>query len=97
MVNVKWLPEALDDTQRLYYFLLDKDVSAAEQATASILNGSILLKTSPRLGKPMSDESGRRELFVTFGAGAYVLRYKFESENTAVIIRVWHSKENRIN
>ena len=96
MVNVKWLPEALDDIQRPYYFLLDKDVTAAEQATASILKSSILLKTASRLGKPMSDESGRRELFMAFGAGAYVLRYKFENENAIVIIRVWHSKENRI-
>ena len=95
MVSVKWLPEALDDTQRLYYFLLDKDVTAAEQAIASILKGSILLKTSPRIGKPMSDESDRRELYIIFGAGAYVLRYKFENESTVVIIRVWHSKENR--
>jgi len=95
MVRVKWLPEALDDIQRHYDFLFGKDISAAEQATAHILKGCNLLKTSPRIGKRMPDSSGRRELFISFGAGAYVLRYKLENEQTVVIIRVWHNKENR--
>lgn len=95
MVKIKWLPEALNDVQRLYDFLYDKDINAAKRAALSILKGSSLLKTSPRIGRPMSDETGRRELFVAFGAGAYVLRYMLEDEHTAVIIRVWHSKEIR--
>jgi len=95
MVRIKWLPEALDDIQRLYDFLITKDINAAERATASILEGGNLLKTSPRIGKPMADESYRRELFIAFGAGAYVLRYKLEHEHTVVIIRVWHSRENK--
>lgn len=95
MVKIKWLPEALDDIQRLYDFLLTKDINAAKRAGASILKGSNLLKTSPRIGKPMSDESDRREIFIAFGAGAYVIRYKFESKDTIIVIRVWHSKENR--
>ncbi len=44
----------------------------------------------------MADETGRRDLFVAFGAGAYVLRYLLEDKKQAVIIvRVWHSRENR--
>ena len=30
------------------------------------------------------------------GAGAYVLRYVVEPEGAIVIIRVWHSREERI-
>jgi hypothetical protein len=43
----------------------------------------------------MPNESDRRELFVAFGAGAYVLRYRFESEHKMVVIRVWHSEGNQ--
>lgn len=95
MAKLKWLPEAIDDFERLYFFLLDKDVDAANNAAHSILNGTDLLKVTPRIGRPMPDEDDRRELFLAFGAGAYVIRYKLESAETIVIIRVWHSRENR--
>jgi plasmid stabilization system protein ParE len=96
VAKVKWLPEAISDVNRLYSFLKEKDVEASGRAAACILEGAKLLTTSPRLGRPMPDETGRRELFVAFGAGAYVLRYILESENSAIVIRVWHSKENRV-
>ena len=95
MANIKWLPEALEDVQRLYDFLYSKDVVAAKLAASCILKGSSLIKASPRIGRPMPDESGRREVFVSFGAGAYVLRYRLDAERTAIVIRVWHSKESR--
>jgi len=95
MAKLKWLPEAIDDFERLYFFLLDKDVDAANNAASNILKGASLLKVTPRIGRPMPDEGDRRELFLAFGAGAYVIRYKLESADTVVIIRVWHSRENR--
>ena len=94
MTKIKWLPEALEDVERLYEFLKGIDAQAASQCVEIILKGSRLLKSTPRLGRPILDESGRRELFMQFGAAAYVLRYKFEDE-TVVITRVWHSREDR--
>lgn len=95
MATIKWLPEAIADIERLHAFLKDKDIGAATHAAQCILRGTTLLKNSPRTGRPMPDETGRRELFVAFGAGAYVLRYMVEAKDTVVIIRVWHSRENR--
>lgn len=43
----------------------------------------------------MPDDTGRRELFIPFGVGFYVLRYKIVGEDCAVIVRVWHSRESR--
>lgn len=97
MTTLKWLPEALADIERLYSFLEEKDGQAAARAAQCILEGAEVLKQSPRIGRPMPDETGRRELFMAFGAGAYVLRYMFENKTTAVVIRVWHSRENREN
>lgn len=95
MSDLKWLPEALADLERLHGFLYDKNPPAAGRALAAILAGLNLLKQSPRLGRPMPDETGRREFLIPFASGAYVLRYKTEGENVAVILRVWHSKEDR--
>ena len=95
MITVKWLPEAVSDIERIHSFLKEKNPEAASRAAQTILNGAILLKSAPRIGRPMPDETGRRELFVPFGAGAYVLRYMQEDKNTVVVIRVWHSREDR--
>jgi len=89
-----WLPEAKDDVDRLYIFLMDINPASAAKALQGILDGSQNLQEYPHSGKPMPDETGRREYFIPFGAGSYVLRYKL-SEETIVIIRVWHSREAR--
>jgi plasmid stabilization system protein ParE len=44
----------------------------------------------------MDEDAERRELFVPFGVGAYVLRYRLREE-TIVVIRVWHSRELRVS
>ncbi len=93
--KIKWLPEALSDVERLHSFLMTKSPVAAAEAAAAILGGVDLLKKMPALGRAMPDDTGRRELFIPFAAGAYVLRYMLENEKTAVIIRVWHSREYR--
>ncbi len=95
MSQIKWLPAALADIERLHKFLRGKNTPAAARAVRAILDGSALLMKSPRLGRPMADESGRREFLIPFAAGAYVLRYRLDGDDTAVIIRVWHSREER--
>lgn len=95
MSEVKWLPEALAEIERLHAFLHEKNPDAASRAAKTILNGAALLMTTPEIGRPMPDETGRRELFLPFGSGAYVLRYKLENGSKVIIIRVWHSRENR--
>lgn len=94
MATIKWLPEAVADVNRLHGFLFDKSPEAASAAAKTILRASALLVKNPRIGRPMPDETGRRELFTAYGAGAYVLRYKLAKEKP-VIVRVWHSRENR--
>lgn len=96
MAEVVWLPEARADVERLHAFLLDKDADAAGLCARKILNAAELLAASPHMGRPMDDETGRREIFMSFGAGAYVLRYMLERPDKAVVIRVWHSREYRI-
>lgn len=70
-------------------------MKATRRAVKVILDGANLLASSPGMGRPMSDETSRREFFIPFAAGAYVLRYMQKSPNSIVIIRVWHSREYR--
>lgn len=94
MAQLIWLPESLTDVQRLHTFLCSKNPEAAAKAALVILNTAAVLESNPLLGRIMPDDTGRRELFAPFGAGAYVLRYKLLDDNP-VIIRVWHSREFR--
>lgn len=94
MSQVIWLPEALEDAERLFVFLEDKNPAAATRAAQALQGGTKLLSDFPEIGCPMNDHTERRELFIPFGSGAYVLRYIID-DNTVVIIRAWHSKEER--
>ncbi len=94
MSQVVWLPEALEDIIRLRSFLEDKSPEAANRAAEVLRGGAKLLADFPAIGKPMNDDTGRRELFLPFGTGNYVLRYKMDQEIVA-IIRAWHSREKR--
>jgi toxin ParE1/3/4 len=93
--KVVWRERALEDIERLYNFLYEKDAEAARRTAQVILQGSLLLESSPRLGRPIPDATHRRELFIPFGSSFYVLRYFLVDGDIVVIVRVWHSKENR--
>lgn len=95
MPALRWLPSALDDLERLIDFLHEKSPTAAGKAAAAILEGSELLLTAPRLGRALPDSTGRRELVIPFAGGAYGLPYMLEGRETIVILRVWHSREER--
>lgn len=53
-----------------------------------------MLMDFPENGRPMGDKSKRPELYIPFGAGAYVIRYRIYRD-TVFIIRIWHSREVR--
>jgi plasmid stabilization system protein ParE len=92
--TIIWREHAATDIARLRRFLSDKDTLAAQRALETIHKGGELLAAHPKLGRPMPDGTKRRELFIPFGSGFYVLRY-FHVDGAVIIVRIWHSKENR--
>jgi plasmid stabilization system protein ParE len=92
--KIIWLPEALEDIQRLRLFLEEKNPTAANRAGLILKAGAKRLVDFPERGYPMNDGTDRRELFLPFGTGGYILRYITDME-VIVIIRAWHSKEQR--
>ncbi len=90
--KIVWHHEAILDQQRLFDYLKSVNPAAARKAAELIREGEQSLQAWPNRCRPMNDGSGRRELIIQFGSGAYVLRYVLEGE-FIYILRVWHSKE----
>lgn len=91
-----FLPEVSDDIDRLYNFLKDKNPRSAQRAMLAIDEGIEMLLDNPYMGVRMETRPEYRQLFVPFGRDAYVLRHRIDEVNDAlVVVRVWHSRENR--
>lgn len=91
-----YLPKAIDDLDRLHAFLAPKNPKAAATAIQKIRDGAkSLTDVSPERGTPIG-HSGYRQLFVRFGRGIYVIRYRVSvSLDAVVVVRIWHGRERR--
>ncbi|MEE8058485.1 MAG: type II toxin-antitoxin system RelE/ParE family toxin [Pseudomonadales bacterium] len=97
-MKLVYLPETDKDLDRLYDFLIENATSlkTADKALLRIKQGVNALVHDPELGIDMEDDTGRRELTLSFGKGAYIVRYFLEYEYKKILIlRIWHSKEDR--
>ncbi|MDM3870511.1 type II toxin-antitoxin system RelE/ParE family toxin [Porticoccus sp. W117] len=93
--EVVWLPDAVRDVARLRDFISAENPVAAQRAARRIREMATILAENPQAGRPVDDLFPFRDLFIPFGAGNYIARYR-EEENRVVIVRVWHSREERL-
>jgi plasmid stabilization system protein ParE len=92
--RVRFTPEAEDDLLRLYDFLLQTDVSAAERALEAIKKAVELLRFSPfSCRKALAGNPFLRELIVAFGSAGYVALFEIESDTKVNILAVRHQRE----
>jgi plasmid stabilization system protein ParE len=92
--KVRFTPEAEDDLLRLYDFLLEQDLAAAERAMEAITAAVELLRFSPfACRKALSDNPFLRELIIPFGSSGYVALFEIEPGNTVNIVAVRHQRE----
>lgn len=94
MMRIRWLPEAIDDLQRLHDFIAPHSEQAANNAIQTLLAAAKSLTDFPEKGRPWGYEPGFRELSVRFGAKVYVIRYRVKNAEV-LVIRIWHSLEDR--
>ena len=93
--RVRFTLDAEDDLLRLYDFLIEKDLSAAERALEAIRGGIELLRHSPfSCRKAVADNPLLRELVIPFGSAGYVALFEIESSSTVTIIAVRHQRED---
>lgn len=95
-MKLRYLHAALDDIDRLQAFLAQKSPDAAAMAARKIRDAArSLIETSPERGTSLG-RSGFRQLFVRFGRGSYVIRYRLDTvRNELVVVRIWHGRERR--
>jgi plasmid stabilization system protein ParE len=92
--KVRFTPEAEEDLLRLYDFLLEKDVTAAERALDAIKGAAELLGFSPfSCRKALPDHPFLRELIIPFGSAGYVALFEIESSSTVNILAIRHQRE----
>ena len=92
--KVRFTPEAEDDLLRLYEFLLDKDLAAAERGLEAIQGAIELLRFSPfSCRKALTHNPFLRELIIPFGSAGYVALFEIESVNAINILAVRHQRE----
>jgi len=92
--EITWLPGATKDVARLRDFIKSDNPRAAQRAAKRILEGVILLQDNPEAGAPVENLVNYRELMLSFGAGDYIIRYRIETSNRVVIVRLRHSRED---
>nr|WP_216859537.1 type II toxin-antitoxin system RelE/ParE family toxin [Sulfitobacter aestuariivivens] len=88
-----WSPEALEDVQRLYRFLAEKNPDAARRAASAIRDGMKIVADHPDVGRPVDDMDPEfQEWPISFGASGYVALYRLEKD-VALVVAVRHQKE----
>ena len=79
---------------RLYDFLLEKDVAAAERGLDAIKEAIEILRFSPfSCRKAVPDNPFLRELIIPFASAGYLALFEIESSNTVNILAVRHQRE----
>jgi plasmid stabilization system protein ParE len=93
--KVRFTPEAEDDLSRLYEFLLEEDLAAAERALEAIQEAVELLRFSPfSCRKVRTGDPFLRELIIPFGSAGYVALFEIESGATVNVLAVRHQRED---
>jgi plasmid stabilization system protein ParE len=93
--TVRFTPDAEDDLVRLYDFLLERDVTAAERALDAIREGVELLRFSPfSCRKVLPDKPFLRELIIPFGSAGYVALFEIAPRGVVNILAVRHQRED---
>lgn len=92
--RVRFARRAERDLVRLFDFLVEKDVVAAQKALASIRKAIKLLEYSPfACRKAAADLPRHRELVIPFGKAGYVALFEIEDSRTITILAVRHQRE----
>jgi plasmid stabilization system protein ParE len=93
--KVRLTAEAFEDLDRLYDFLVKRDLDAADRALAAIERAFELLTYSPfSCRKALLQKSPRwREILIPFDHSGYVALFEIDNDRTVTITAVRHQRE----
>jgi plasmid stabilization system protein ParE len=91
---VRYSQGALEDLERLYDYLLERDIELAERAYQAIAKATELLENFPfNCRKALADNALLRELVIAFGSLGYVALFEIEDSETVTILALRHQRE----
>lgn len=93
--HVRFTLEAKSDIERLYGFLAEQDIMAAERALEIIERAWAMLEEFP-FSCRKSDEASPffRELIIPFGGAGFVALFEIENNHTVTVLAVRHQRED---
>ena len=93
--KVRYNAKARADLNRLYDFLLDRDVTAAERALNAIVSGVAGLVDFPNTGRKIEHDGQQlRELPIAFGRAGYLALYQLADNGDVQILAIRHQRED---
>lgn len=87
-----WTEPAIEDVERVHRFLAKVDPVAAAAAVQTLVAAPVNLITWPRSGAALTDYEPREVRHLILGH--YELRHEIQG-CTILILRVWHTREQR--
>lgn len=91
-MRVEFLPQAVEDIDRVFGFLVEKNPLAAAKAMLAIDEAIEKLTLSPRLGRPLPGLEDFRQIPIPFGKSGYMMQYRIQ-EDALVVVRLWAGRE----
>jgi plasmid stabilization system protein ParE len=93
--QVRFASAAADDLQRLFDFLAEQDLNAAERAHEAIGSAITMLQNFPfSCRKATSENPFLRELVISFGNAGYVALFEVENSDTLTVLAIRHQRED---
>lgn len=93
--RVRFTLEAKSDLERLYGFLAEQDLAAAERALDVIDRAWTILEEFPFSCRKAEDSNPFvREIVIPFGSAGYVALFEIENQQTVTVLAVRHQRED---
>lgn len=93
--RVRFTLEAKADLERLYGFLVEHDVEAAERALDVIDRAWTILEEFPFSCRKAEDSNPFvREIVIPFGSAGYVALFEIEDRQSVTVLAVRHQRED---
>ena len=89
-MKLSFTAKALEDLERLHAFVAEKNPAAADRIRCQLLDSIRTLLEQPLGGKSVKSLPVRQWV-----SGDDVIRYLLEDEQSLIIVRIWHGRENR--
>jgi plasmid stabilization system protein ParE len=93
--RLRFTLEAKSDLERLYGFLAEQDLEAAERALDVIDRAWSILEEFPFSCRKAEDSNPFvREIVIPFGSAGYVALFEIENQQTVTVLAVRHQRED---